>query len=422
MPSALSADDTAQLLATVSVVAERLLTEALGGRVRLGQGQLLGGAGRRKPTIRYPLLDAPNQAPPSVIVKCVPGYRQHFDATDSDAASLARGFGNEWAGLHFLDGAVRASGQPPLSPRCFGGDHAAGLVVFEDLGDGECLADLLQGNDPTRAETCLLAYAATLGRMHAATIGRGREYRSLRHALGIGSGSPSTGPTSGEFIDTGWINEETDWQKDSEEFRNCCAGVGVELPAAFAGSVREVATALNRPGPFLAFTPRDSCPDNHRFIDGQVRLFDFEGSTFRHAFLDAAYARAPFPTCWCVNRLPEVLVPRFEATYRTELVKGCPEAADDTIFGQALVTACAFWTITTIAWSLPRVLDEDSNWGIATVRQRVLLRLETLAAATELFGYLEPLGAVARQLRSGLGTLWPVDEMPLYPAFRASDC
>jgi hypothetical protein len=422
MPNAQSVDETALLLATVSVAAERVLTAALGGPVRLGEGQLFGGARRQTPTIRFAVLDAPGDAPRSVIAKCVRGYRQHFASTDADAMGAARRLSNEWAGLHFLEGAVRASGQPPLSPRCFGGDHAAGLVVFEDLGDGECLADLLQGNEPKRAETCLLAYAATLGRMHAATIGRGREYRSLRHALGFGSGSPSAGPTTREFVDTGWVNEETDWQKDIEEFRKGCAGVGVELPATFAGSVHEVTTALNRPGPFLAFTPRDSCPDNHRFIDGQVRLFDFEGSTFRHAFLDAAYARAPFPTCWCVNRLPETVVPRFEATYRTELVKGCPAAGDDTIFGQALVTACAFWTITTIAWSLPRVLDEDSNWGIATVRQRDLLRLETLAAATEQFGYLEPLGAVARQLRAKLGTLWPVEEMPFYAAFREGIC
>lgn len=412
MPNAQSVDETAELLATVSEAAERVLATALGGRVRLGQGQLFGGARRQTPTIRFPLLDAPGDAPPSVIAKCVRDYRQHFDSADADAMRTARRLSNEWAGLKFLEDAVRTGGQPPVSPHCYGGDHAVGLVVFEDLGDGECLADLLQGNDPVRAEACLLAYAVALGHMHAATIGREQEYRGLRVELGFADTQQNTGPK-------GWLHEEMSWLTgDVIEFRKGCAGIGLELPGAFDASVQVVATAMEQPGPFLAFTPSDSCPDNHRFIDGQVRLFDFEGSTFRHALLDAAYGRVPFPTCWCVNRLPEALVPRFESTYRAELVKGCPEAGDDTIFGQAMVAACACWTIATISWNLPGTLKEDSRWGIATVRQRHLLRLETLAVATERFGYLEPLGAVARQMRARLASLWPVEEMPLYPAFR----
>jgi len=136
--------------------------------------------------------------------------------------------------------------------------------------------------------------------------------------------------------------------------------------------------------------------------------------------LDAAYGRVPFPTCWCVNRLPETLVPRFEAAYRAELVKGVPEAADDAAFGQGMVVACAGWIITTISWNLAGVLQEDSRWGIATVRQRHLLRLETFSAATEQFGHLEALGAFARQLQATLAARWPVEAMSLYPAFRQS--
>lgn len=411
-----SAAETARLLATVSGPVERVLAAALGGPVRLGQGQLLGGEGRHTPTIRFPLLGAPSDAPASVIVKYVGGYRQHFDAADADAARAAHRLSNEWAGVQFLDGAMRDSGQPPVSPRCFGGDHAVGLVVFEDLGEGECLADLLQGNDPARAEACLLAYATALGRMHAATAGREQEYQRLRRTLGFADPARGSGPSDGRHEEKSWLTG------DVEEFRQGCAGLGLLLPPAFDEGVQAVAAAMEPRGLFLAFTPSDSCPDNHRFTGGQVRLFDFEGSTFRHALFDAAYARVPFPTCWCVNRLPEELVPRFEAVYRAELAKGCPEAADDMIFGQAMVAACAFWTIATIGGSLPRTLLEDSRWGIATVRQRHLLRLETLATATQQFGYLEPLGAVARQLRARLGDLWPMEAMPLYPAFRSGIC
>jgi hypothetical protein len=278
--------------------------------------------------------------------------------------------------------------------------------VFEDMGDGDCLADLLQGNDPVQATACLLAYAATLGRMHAATAGRAQEYQRLRAQLGFDATQTDRGTA--------------DWLASVAAFRDGCQTIGLEAPAAFDDAVQLVTGALRDPGPWLAFTPQDSCPDNHRFIDGQVRLFDFEGSTFRHALLDAAYGRVPFPTCWCVNRLPETLVPRFEAAYRAELVKGVPEAADDAAFGQGMVVACAGWIIRTISWNLAGVLQEDSRWGIATVRQRHLLRLETFAAATEQFGHLEALGAFARQLQATLAARWPVEAMSLYPAFRQS--
>jgi hypothetical protein len=381
-------------------------SDSLQRAIRLGPGQILGGGRRKSPVIRYPILNAPSTGPASLIVKRVGGYRQHFEIADGEAAQAARRLSNEWAGLQFLERADGAAGQPLLSPRCFGGDHAAGLVVFEDMGDGDCLADLLQGNDPVQATACLLAYAATLGRMHAATAGRAQEYQRLRAQLGFDATQTDRGAA--------------DWLASVAAFRDGCQTIGLEAPAAFDDAVQLVTGALRDPGPWLAFTPQDSCPDNHRFIDGQVRLFDFEGSTFRHALLDAAYGRVPFPTCWCVNRLPETLVPRFEAAYRAELVKGVPEAADDAAFGQGMVVACAGWIIRTISWNLAGVLQEDSRWGIATVRQRHLLRLETFAAATEQFGHLEALGAFARQLQATLAARWPVEAMSLYPAFRQS--
>ena len=51
---------------------------------------------------------------------------------------------------------------------------------------------------------------------------------------------------------------------------------------------------------FLAFSPGDTCPGNALVTDGGIRLLDFEGASFRPVFLDAAYFRVPFPTCWCM--------------------------------------------------------------------------------------------------------------------------
>ena len=56
----------------------------------------------------------------------------------------------------------------------------------------------------------------------------------------------------------------------------------------------------------------------------------------------------------------------------------------------------------------------------ATVSFRRVLHLATLAAATEQFGYQEPLGKVGRQTRRG--GLRPVEDMPLSPALRQHAC
>ena len=163
----------------------------------------------------------------------------------------------------------------------------------------------------------------------------------------------------------------------------------------------------------------ETCPDNHRFAGGWLRFFDFEFCGFRHALLDAAYFRVPFPTCWCVNRFPPEIPPRMQAAYRAELIKGCPAAADDARFHAGLVEACAWWTIATVSWHLLGALEKDSQWGISTVRQRQILRLDNLAATAEELGHLEAIGATARGMAARLRELWPPEaEMPLYPPFR----
>src|SRR5260370_39221368 len=114
-------------------------------------------------------------------------------------------------------------------------------------------------------------------------------------------------------------------------------------------------------------------------IGGAERvLSEAWGSPVR--LLDAAYFHVPFPTCWCVSRFPPEIPPRMQAAYRAELVKGCPEAGDGRRFQTSLVECCAWWTIATVSWSLLGALKEDGQWGISSLRQRQLLRLDNFAA------------------------------------------
>ena len=148
-----------------------------------------------------------------------------------------------------------------------------------------------------------------------------------------------------------------------------------------------------------------------------MKLLDFEFGRFRHALLDGVCGRIHFPTCWCVNRLPEDIYTRMEQVYRNELIKGGPEARDDETFNQVIVEACAWQLLNTLSVG---VLEEDGEWGISTHRQRALVRLDRFSEVAESNGHLEALRGMAKNLSDALRKRWPkeADEMPLYPAFR----
>jgi hypothetical protein len=116
--------------------------------------------------------------------------------------------------------------------------------------------------------------------------------------------------------------------------------------------------------------------------------------------------------------LPDAVIRQCEAVYRAELVKGCPAAADDTLFNPGLAAACAL-TLTLIFPDGAGLWAGDQEWGLATHRQRAIARLEMVAQTTAELGYLEALGAVSQGLADRMKALWPdVEPMPLYPPFR----
>ncbi len=304
------------------------------------------------------------------------------------------------------------AGDDALAPRFYGGDRRAGLIVIEDLGSGDRPDQLLLGSDPAAAEEAMVELAATLGTMHARSVGRQAEFDRIRDALGRrppdeGDRAASLAKALHATVDVLGIVPRT--------------GLDAELQALTA--------SIHDPGPFLAYTHGDPCPDNWLRVDGKLRLLDFETGAFRHALLDGVYGRIHFPTCWCVNRSPAHVPQRMEAAYRAELRQGCPEAGDDTLFDRAVVEACAYWTISMCDWIVqrrswyepPAPMERDHRWGISTLRQRALLRSDILAQTTQELGHLEAIGATFGDIAAKLRTIWPPEagSMPYYPAFRS---
>lgn len=389
---------SAQLAAGGALLSARLKTA-----VRLTGAERLTGERRRNLLLRCAVDGAPDGGPTSVIVKQV-----QRDSPDPEVAHFPhlQRLVSDWAGAEFLDA---VAGGSPHGPRFYGGDRDLGLIVLEDLGEHRSLVEPLLEGDAATAEQGLVALAARLGAMHADTIGGAARYEAIARAID---------PTVS--VDAACLRQAATLQERANRVEGLLERLGAPaVVTGFAGDVAAICEAVAHPGPFLAYTHTDPCPDNTFFDRGRLRLIDFEFGGFSHALRDGACGRMQFPTCWCANRLPDAVLARMESSYRTELARGCPAAQDDRSFAPALAVMCGYWTIVTLPGPLERAIDEDQEWGIATLRPRILARLEAFIATADAFARLPALRGTAEALLATLRRRWPdVSPLPLYPAFR----
>jgi hypothetical protein len=334
---------------------------------------------------------------PSVILKaCVGDEKTPYQVGDDIYEHPFSCFCNEWAGSEIL-------GPIGLGPKAIAGDIERGFLLIEDLGKGESLADRLQGTDAQAAEDALLAYARSLGIMARATHGKLCEWQMLRR---------NKGGTS-----AGCIPEAEGWYKNVAIFLRICNALGIPTAPTVTDEIKRIGDVLENPGDYLVFTPSDCCPDNHFLRGDRVVFFDNEGAGMRHALLDLAYVVVPFPSCWCVNRLPEGMPEKLIAAYKSEY-------AGDENFNKYLLYMVACWTIGTLTlqdhepFIFEKILETDGDWGISTVRQRHPLRLENFLAFPSANEELPGLTQIATALLATLKKRWAdVPSMPLYPAF-----
>ncbi len=316
---------------------------------------------------------------------------------------------NERAALEFL-----ASIGGAVAPRLLAVDDEAGILVMEDLGTGPALEDLLVASDPSAAERGLVAFARALGRMHATTAGHAAEYYQVRSRLG---------PVEPAFdrISILGIDIERAWGQPREIVAN---RPYLPSPHGVGSDVDELLRVLSEPGPYLAFSNGDTCPANCRLSDGGPRFIDFEhASFFRHALLDAAALRFPFPGCPCWSRLPEDAGRRAEDAYRTELARSCLDVLDQASYARGLAAACAAWTIVR-AVRLPKLEHADEPHPLGFSRRGQLL--DTIDVTVSCARHPRNPPSFASWLASvgdALRARWPhiVAPQPFYPAFQARD-
>ncbi len=389
--------DQGRSLSMIKMRVEELLMEVWDHKVHLAPNAVDLQASGRTHIYRFSLLEKPVDAPQNIIVKAMPMTEGIYEASNTAPEDSFQLFFNDWAGLQFLS---EIAPHPALAPHFYAGNKAHGLIVMEDLGTGHGLHHLLLADNPEVAEEASVQYAATVGKMHAATIGKQEAFFHIRKALG---------PV--DIPNYAWISSAL-WETIHTLDVAPAAGIEDEL--------KQLTFTMENPGPFLVYTHGDPCPDNI-LLGTSGKLFDFEFGAYRHALIEGVYARMPFPTCWCVSRLPVHIIDRMETRYRMELAKGCPAAQDDRLFAQAVAAACAYWTIDDCRF-LHRHLEKDWQWspGLATARQRFLLRFTMAREAIETSDYLQALGKTFERIAGRVRERLPpeADQMPYYPAFR----
>ena len=379
-------------------IAENVLCKAFGDDVRLKVKTEFDAD--QATVLHCYAIKAPPGVPQSVVVKrALTTDGTAFQPNSAD--EMIPRFFNDWAGLKFLS--EISNGDSPAA-QLYSGDREKGLMVIEDLGDGRNFYGSLRGESSTAATAELIKLARALGKMHALTIGKKAAYDSIRDRLGPRDRPPSL---TGE------------WRRLAGKLDKVCGRIGVKPHHGAKTEMKTVAAFIAAPGPFLAYTHGDPIPVNALPVGDERKLFDFEFGEFRHALRDGIYGRISFPTWYHINRVPDDVVEKMEIAYRAELAKGCPEAADDTLFFRSVVEACAYWAIHSRLNFIEKVWKEDHKWGISTQRQILLLCFDIFGQVSEEFGHLEALGITIRNIAAKLRERWTdLDEMPYYPAFR----
>ena len=373
------------------VGAEQILSISCKSPVHINKIERLTEPGRRNLLLRC-FIEPIENLPASFMIKKV--ETENYNPDDANSRDTKRLF-NDWVGSQFLN----TIGKHKYSPRFYGGDRNLGFIVIEDVQHQNSLVEPLLGKNRDRAESALLRYATCMGQLHRDTLGKAEEFHRLYKIV-----SPKMKPAK---IGINILKHQQSLEK-----------LGIEPEATWLEDLETIHQTVNNPGGFSAYIHTDACPDNVLNTGQEMRLIDFETGLFGHVFLDAVFGRMMFPSCWCSKRLPHEVVKRMENTYREILMQKCPRVKDDKIFETALVHCCGWWLLCTLSDFLSGALIKDEEFGVSTLRQRILARLEAFIAISQECEQLPGLRSTSSQLLDLLSQSWlDIPELELYPAF-----
>lgn len=313
----------------------------------------------------------------------------------------------DWAGLEFASGLQK---ETPLCPQFYGGSKEHRFILQQDLGKKqEAFADHLLKGTALEASKSLNRYMTCLGNLHGIASTNVNRYREILHAINPEAQIISAKDLEKESLEN--INSvlaalKLNPLKDSERLEK---------------EIEEIVKSMHTSeGHFITVTHGDPCPDNTFDYSEKLLLIDFEWGAVESSLLDATYPRMSMPSAGiCAAQFPEELLSIAETTYRDELKKHIPAAADDRIYFKEYAQACAMHMLTRNMAYLPRVIDqEDTSWGGISVRSRILTHLQTFVDVSQKYDVLPELRSITIFILEDVKEKWKdAHPLDLYPAF-----
>jgi hypothetical protein len=359
----------------------RLLRDVAGHQVEIVRTESLGG--NWAPVERLVLAGrgVSSQGEQSVIVKT----RRHGET----------GWGGDPLNLvaeHSALVALESTGLM-LAPRLLAWDETKGVLVMSDLAPARAVGDLLQEDNPTAAESALIAIASTAGTMQATTT------------------ATSGGSWNSDFV----------FARFPERLGTVFAvarTLAFPDPEALTIDVDPLIRALEDPN-WHTFTHADLTPNNALIAGDRAFVIDFEGAGLRHCMIDGAMFSLSFPQYGYWAALPERVIEQMENAYRWSLATGLPRANDDGAYGIALATGCAAWTMVRLA-RLETIADPRQDPEVALRRRSQIVH--TIASCMRVLantGAYPALHDWLDEVASEMRRRWPEARMEPrgFPAF-----
>lgn len=393
-----------------------LLSERFSSPLQIKSLTRLSKPERRNLIVRITLQPSSKDVPHQLIFK-----QSHHEKNAVDEQVLLERFARDWAGLEFSNlPNCSTTPSPPFIPKFYGGSKAHRFVLLEDLGEEHIsLVDSLTSKDRKAAIASLARYMKAMARFHAHGHNRTDAYYKIVHRIIPGAKL--------------W-NDDVDVLLSKIE--DLLKKLDVPSSSKLQEETRHVFKMMREPSPFTTLTHGDICPDNV-FDDPQretLHLIDFEWGSIGNALLDATYLRMSMPTCWCVKALPDEIIAPLESVYRQALMKSIPEAADDTLYNDSYVCACAYWVLLLIGYHVNDVLEKERDPSTSTFqnphphwkiednisRPRHLFRLQSFITLSLKYEKLPHLRLMAEQVLQKLKTRWPdTKPLELFSAFQS---
>ncbi|EHK80984.1 phosphotransferase [Saccharomonospora azurea] len=370
--------------------AESVLGQRFGSAIPLAEPEDLAGSGPAA-VVRARVASSAFSLPRTLVVKHYPGGNDSF-AREAASYQLFTALPTE----------------DRVCPELLAHDGDKRVLVIEDLGRAPTLEDKLRGSDSRAAETALLSWARSLGRIHASTASREADFHALlRRLSGKPGGDGEAGYLDGEeLVPLAAVAELPALLHDS---------FGVTTPDAVLDAVERAADNA-RSVSYRAFSPVDLWPDNNLITGAGVRFLDFEHGRMRNALADVAHLRVPFASSPQPLALPAGMSEAMIAAWRAEVVELWPALADDdllsayTLGAQLVLVWLSTWR------ELPRLPVKKAG---PTSRAAALVTwwrdLATRAEQGGDTGVAEHAAQVASALDARFG---PDLDLALYPAFR----